>query len=120
MSIPAQSTEFCITEISTGHILFIFGYPFMDDKTYCAEIVPCSFDYLMISALCYLRISCYPRGEHDRVCYGGIGVLGELLLLLGKELTTPDMLLTNNWTWLGQHQVDKDYWALSTFYTWKI
>ena len=25
-----------------------------------AEIVPCSFDYLMISALCYLRISCYP------------------------------------------------------------
>ena len=42
------------------------------------------------------------------MCYGGIGVLGELLLLLGKEeLTTPDMLLTNNWTWLGQHQVDK-------------
>ena len=59
------------------------------------------------------------KGEHDRVCYGGIGVLGELLLLLlGKEeLTTPDMLLTNNWTWLGQHQVDKDYWALLTFFT---
>ena len=39
----------------------------------------CSFDYQMISTLCYLRISCYP-GEHDRVCYGGIGhqrVLGE-------------------------------------------
>ena len=45
----------------------------MDDKTYCAEIVPCSFDYLMISTLCYLRISCYLSGEHDRVCYGGIG-----------------------------------------------
>ena len=67
------------------------------------------------------------KGEHDRVCYGGIGVLGELLLgkeelttpdmlllllllLLGKkELTTPDMLLTNNWTWLGQQKVDKDH-----------
>ena len=41
-------------------------------KPIVPKLSPCSFDYLMISPLCYLRISCYP-GEHDRVCYGGIG-----------------------------------------------
>ena len=43
-------------------------------------------------------------------------VLGELP---GKGLTTPDMLVTNNWTRWLKDQLDKDPWSI-LYYTRKI
>ena len=99
--------------ISGGHFWNFckFGHPFLDDLL-CPNCPPALliiwwyrrfviWGYLVILGSmteCVMVVSGHQRR-----------VLGELA---GKELTTPDMLVTNNWTRLVQDQLDKDPWPI--------